>query len=91
MTGEQVLRWPELMLSYRRFLHERAPDRVIHTNWHHLLLLVPFLRPDRDIYWAHEVYLDKPQYGEENSGGPGIAPVIHRESLAILKRLHELQ
>jgi hypothetical protein len=30
------------------------------------------------------------QYGEENSGGPEIAPVIHRESLAILKRLHEL-
>ncbi|NUM52245.1 MAG: hypothetical protein HUU46_01250 [Candidatus Hydrogenedentes bacterium] len=34
---------------------------------------------------------DKPQYGEENSGGPGVAPAIHRESLAILKRLRELQ
>lgn len=34
---------------------------------------------------------DKPQYGEENSGGPDVAPAIHRESLAILKRLHELQ
>ena len=33
----------------------------------------------------------EPQYGEENSGGPGVAPVIHRESLAILKRLHALE
>lgn len=30
----------------------------------------------------------KPQYGEENSGGPGVAPVIHRESLALLDLLH---
>ncbi len=31
---------------------------------------------------------DKPQYGEENSGGPGIAPVIHKEALAVLDQLH---
>lgn len=34
---------------------------------------------------------EEPQYGEENSGGPDVAPVIHKESLAILKRLHVLQ
>lgn len=28
----------------------------------------------------------KPQYGEENSCGPNVAPVIHHEALALLKR-----
>lgn len=34
---------------------------------------------------------EKPQYGEENSGGPDVAPAIHRGALAILKTLHELE
>jgi len=29
-------------------------------------------------------------YGEENSGGPQVAPLIHRESLEVLDRLHGL-
>ena len=29
------------------------------------------------------------QYGEENSGGPGVAPVIHHEAMALLNRMHE--
>ncbi|MDZ4859895.1 MAG: hypothetical protein SGI88_13030 [Candidatus Hydrogenedentes bacterium] len=33
---------------------------------------------------------DKDQYGEENSGGPDVAPVIHKEALAVLERLHGL-
>ncbi|MBI5092785.1 MAG: hypothetical protein HZB26_10130 [Candidatus Hydrogenedentes bacterium] len=31
----------------------------------------------------------KPQYGEENSVGPNVAPVIHREALALLRRFHD--
>ncbi|MBI4557230.1 MAG: hypothetical protein HY706_06580 [Candidatus Hydrogenedentes bacterium] len=31
---------------------------------------------------------DEPQYGEENSGGPDVAPTIHREALALLDRAH---
>lgn len=31
---------------------------------------------------------DSPQYGEENSGGPEVAPVIHREAKALLERMH---
>lgn len=30
---------------------------------------------------------DKPQYGEENSGGPDVAPTYHREALALLERM----
>ncbi len=33
-------------------------------------------------------YDGKPQYGEVNSGGPAIAPTLHRESLLLLERLH---
>ena len=32
----------------------------------------------------------KAPYGEENSGGPDAATIVHHESLATLKTLHEL-
>ncbi len=35
------------------------------------------------------IYDGKDQYGEENSGGPDVGPTIHRESLALLKRVNE--
>ena len=62
MTAHQMLFWPTLLRSYQRFLKSVRPAKVIHTNWHHVLLLWPLLRPHRDIYWAHEVFADKPQY-----------------------------
>jgi len=54
MTWGQVERWPELVRGYRRTLRETRPRAVIHTNWHHALLLLPWLDASRDIYWAHE-------------------------------------
>lgn len=33
-------------------------------------------------------YEPKGQYGEDNSGGPDVAPTIHREGKALLERLH---
>jgi glycosyltransferase involved in cell wall biosynthesis len=62
MTAHQLLFWPTLLRSYKRFLKNVRPAKVIHTNWHHVLLLWPLLRPHRDIYWSHEVFADKPQY-----------------------------
>lgn len=35
------------------------------------------------------VYNNKDQYGEENSGGPEVAPTIHRESLALIRDMNE--
>jgi hypothetical protein len=32
-----------------------------------------------------------PQYGEENSPGPDVAPTIHREAVALLKQFHAAQ
>ncbi len=40
--------------------------------------------------WDNEppyVYNGKPQYGEENSGGPEVAPTVHREALALIHKL----
>lgn len=62
MTAHQLAYWPILLTRYRSFLKTFAPDKVIHTNWHHLLLLLPFLKTDRDLFWVHEVFENKPQY-----------------------------
>lgn len=62
MTADQVAHVPSLWWSYCRFLRTHKPQRIIHTNWHHLLLLLPFLRPSRDLFWVHEVIPDKTQY-----------------------------
>lgn len=61
-TAGQLLRLPRLWADYRQLLDSQRPERVLHTSWHHLLLLWPFLKADRDWFWAHEVLPDKPQY-----------------------------
>jgi glycosyltransferase involved in cell wall biosynthesis len=62
MTVHQMLRWPQLLLGYRRFLRRFAPEKVVHTNWHSLLTIFPFLKPQRDVYWVHELMPKKDQY-----------------------------
>src|SRR5579862_8665972 len=51
MTADQLWRWPKLLADYQGFLRSAKPQHVIHTNWHHLLLLWPLLRPTRDLFW----------------------------------------
>jgi glycosyltransferase involved in cell wall biosynthesis len=58
MTAEQLWRWPGLVWKYSRLLRRLRPRRVIHTNWHHVLLLWPLLRTDRDVFWFHEIVPD---------------------------------
>ncbi len=62
MTADQLWHWPALVASYLACLRREKPDRVLHTNWHHALLLWPFLDPDRDYFWLHELPANKPQY-----------------------------
>lgn len=62
MTLDQLRYWPALVYGYLRIIARTAPRAVIHTNWHHALLLLPFLRPHRDIYWAHELFPNVPHY-----------------------------
>ncbi|MBI1203297.1 MAG: glycosyltransferase [Rhodopseudomonas sp.] len=53
-TLNQLLHWPALLLRYRRAIRQLRADAVIHTNWHHALLLLPLLRPARDVFWMLE-------------------------------------
>jgi glycosyltransferase involved in cell wall biosynthesis len=62
MTLEQVRRWPSLLWGYSSLVRRLRPQKVIHTNWHHLLLLLPLLRPERDLFWLHDLVPDLPQY-----------------------------
>jgi glycosyltransferase involved in cell wall biosynthesis len=63
MTTTQMLRLPRLWESYRRFMQKNQPEHVIHTSWHHLLLLFPLLTSRRDWYWIHEILPEKVHYG----------------------------
>lgn len=62
MTSEQILKWPGLLWSYRSMLRRERPATIIHTNWHHLILLWPFLKPNRDYFWLHECIPNTPRY-----------------------------
>ena len=55
MTAEQIWYLPALLWGYARVLRILKPRKVVHTNWHHALLLLPFLRPDRDVYLVARV------------------------------------
>lgn len=62
MTLAQLARWPQLLAGYASFVRRFKPERVVHTNWHGLLTLSPFLKRNREIYWVHEVLPSKLQY-----------------------------
>ncbi len=62
MTADQMCRWPGLLWDYACFLRAEKPRHILHTSWQHLLLLWPLLRPARDLFWVHDLVLDRPQY-----------------------------
>jgi len=62
MTLEQVRRWPGLLYGYSTLLRLLRPQKIIHTNWQHLLLLLPFVKPQRDLFWVHDLVPDLRQY-----------------------------
>src|ERR1700758_1073098 len=62
-TLVQMGYWPTLLREYRRLIARLAPDLVIHTNWHHALLLAPLLDKSRDLYWSHELIPSSAHYG----------------------------
>jgi len=62
MTLDQLRFWPALVGGYMRLVKRTDPQAVVHTNWHHTLLLLPLLRTRRDIYWAHDLVPNIPRY-----------------------------
>lgn len=62
MTAHQLLYWPKLMVDWSSFLRREKPAAVIHTNWHHMLLLWPWLSVERDVFWVHDILPNTPRY-----------------------------
>ncbi len=62
MTLHQLLFLPSLYWDYVRMIRQWQPRKCLHTNWHHLLLLYPFLRSKRDDFWIHECMPSSRQY-----------------------------
>jgi glycosyltransferase involved in cell wall biosynthesis len=63
MTADQLIRFPALLWLYFRMVRAEPSFRIIHTNWHHALLLAPLLRARRDVFWLHEVLPPLRHYG----------------------------
>jgi len=63
MTLVQVCYLPALWLGYLRMLRNVKPDIIIHTNFHHVFLLLPFLKKRKSWYWSHEVIGNTIFYG----------------------------
>jgi glycosyltransferase involved in cell wall biosynthesis len=62
MTVDQLRYWPALAYGYLRRVAATSPRAIVHTNWHHALLLLPFLTPHRDIFWVHDIFPNRPHY-----------------------------
>jgi hypothetical protein len=54
MNAVQLLYIPALLIRYARLLARAKPSRIVHTNWHHVLILMPLLRRS-DVFWLHEI------------------------------------
>ncbi|HUR41134.1 MAG TPA: glycosyltransferase family 4 protein [Verrucomicrobiae bacterium] len=56
MTLHQMLLLPKLWTGYARLLADTRPDIVLHTTFHHVVLLSPFMRGGRDFFHVHECF-----------------------------------
>lgn len=57
MTLVQMLYMPWLYIKYNYIVSKFRPNVIVHTNFHHLFLLYPFLNNNqKHFYYAHEFY-----------------------------------
>jgi glycosyltransferase involved in cell wall biosynthesis len=54
MTLHQLVYVPSLWRDYRRLIRTFHPDAVVHTNFHHLFLLLPVLGNARQVFYVHD-------------------------------------
>lgn len=62
MTLVQACYMPYLFFKYSRIIKEVNPDVVIHTNFHHLFMLLPVVGKPKQVYWSHEIITDSRFY-----------------------------
>jgi glycosyltransferase involved in cell wall biosynthesis len=56
MTFEQVRKLPSLWVGYKRIKESLKPDVVVHSAFHHTLLLMPLLRNSIDVFHVHDAF-----------------------------------
>jgi glycosyltransferase involved in cell wall biosynthesis len=56
MTLHQLIYLPSLWRDYRRLMRTFKPQAVIHSNFHHLFLLLPVLGKNRQIFHVHDFF-----------------------------------
>jgi glycosyltransferase involved in cell wall biosynthesis len=62
MTLHQLMHIPFLWWNYRRLIRVQKPDVVIHTNFHHLFLLLPVRILSRQVFLVHDYFAPTPFY-----------------------------
>jgi glycosyltransferase involved in cell wall biosynthesis len=62
MTLDQLLWLPVLLMRYKRLCKQFKPDAIIHTNFHHAILLRGQMQDSRDYYIVHETIPTSPFY-----------------------------
>lgn len=54
MTAAQLLKLPTLWLQYRNIIESFRPDVVMHSAFHHVVVLWPLLNRFTNVYHAHD-------------------------------------
>ena len=61
-TIGQLQKLIRLWSGFRRIARSNDVRVIIHTNWHHAMLLLPMLDPKRDIFWVHDSLPENARY-----------------------------
>jgi glycosyltransferase involved in cell wall biosynthesis len=56
MSLDQLRKLPSLWIYYRRHMRQFNPDVVLHSNFHHTILLLPLLGKKTNVFHVHEVF-----------------------------------
>jgi glycosyltransferase involved in cell wall biosynthesis len=56
MSLHQLIYVPSLWRDYRHLIRTFRPDAVVHTNFHHLFLLLPVLGATKQVFHVHDFF-----------------------------------
>jgi len=56
MTLHQAIYLPSLWLSFRKYIRSVQPSVIIHTNFHHVFLLLPVLKKGKHVFYSHDPF-----------------------------------
>lgn len=56
MTLHQAIYMPSLWILFRKHMRSAQPSVVIHTNFHHVFLLLPVLKKGKHVFYSHDPF-----------------------------------